>query len=79
MRIASFLPLVLSRSSFKGLIASGIHVAAIWRLLDHDANGDATGDIIDVNAKRECCECCLCPRQQECAQPTALFYGHQHI
>ena len=27
-------------SSFKGLIASGIHVAAIWRLLDHDANGD---------------------------------------
>ena len=28
------------QSSFKGLIASGIHVAAIWRLLDHDANGD---------------------------------------
>jgi len=27
-------------SSFKGLIASGIHVAAIWRLLDHDANGN---------------------------------------
>ena len=27
-------------SSFKGLIASGIHAAAIWRLLDHDANGD---------------------------------------
>ena len=27
-------------SSFNGLIASGIHVAAIWRLLDHDANGD---------------------------------------
>ncbi|MBJ65184.1 MAG: dehydratase [Rhodobiaceae bacterium] len=27
-------------SSFEGLIASGIHVLAIWRLLDHDANGD---------------------------------------
>ena len=30
----------VKKSSFKGLIASGIHVAAIWRLLDHDANGD---------------------------------------
>ena len=33
-------PEASKESSFKGLIASGIHVAAIWRLLDHDANGD---------------------------------------
>lgn len=33
-------PNASQNSSFKGLIASGIHVAAIWRLLDHDANGD---------------------------------------
>ena len=31
-------------SSFEGLIASGIHVLAIWRLLDHDANGDVKYD-----------------------------------
>ena len=33
-------PNASKNSSFKGLIASGIHVAAIWRLLDHNANGD---------------------------------------
>ena len=27
-------------SNFKGLIASGIHVAALWRMLDHEINGD---------------------------------------
>ena len=33
-------PEASKESNFNGLIASGIHVAAIWRLLDHDANGD---------------------------------------
>jgi acyl dehydratase len=27
-------------SLFGGLIASGIHTAALWRMLDHQANGD---------------------------------------
>ena len=27
-------------SNFKGIIASGIHVAALWRLLDHEINGN---------------------------------------
>ena len=27
-------------SSFKSIIASGIHVAALWRQLDHKINGD---------------------------------------
>lgn len=28
------------KSKFKGIIASGIHVAALWRLLDHEINSD---------------------------------------
>ena len=28
------------KSNFKGIIASGIHVAALWRLLDHEINSD---------------------------------------
>ena len=40
-------------SSFKGLIASGIHVAAIWRLLDHDANGNGLPDVGEINVDEE--------------------------
>ncbi len=27
-------------SSFGGLVASGVHTAALWRRMDHEANGD---------------------------------------
>ena len=33
-------PDAASRSVFGGLVASGIHTAALWRILDHEISGD---------------------------------------
>lgn len=33
-------PQAAKQSHFGGLVASGVHVLAIWRLLDHEINGD---------------------------------------
>jgi acyl dehydratase len=33
-------PIAAERSMFRGITASGIHTAALWRALDHEINGD---------------------------------------
>ncbi len=33
-------PARAAASSFGGLVASGVHTAALWRRMDHEANGD---------------------------------------